>query len=389
MGSGAANAKSPFKIKRPWPSIPGTTEPWDLDQKPAHPAGWLDSTFLALAGAKRWEELLRAGELDVKEFEEGDAVKLSWPKPHSSMLGFESGCLLLFGRPLIVLTDFECLVLETSCAFGSSVKACHGFEFGSEEELLARIPCWRSNTVPSIFSLDWKGIGVLTLVHKLQKTDIRIKPSLCTSGFILTGDAISARSDGWEVRYRERNVEKVLEAQPKTTISEAKAAIDGQESGGNPYPRRRGENQEVEILEGKDGMPPLELIFKEEMSSRYERMGADFARPCADFERRGLFDSRLEVKPFNKSSVAKLYHPLRPELTEIDQKVRSMHNRASVTDPAEIHKTKAKSIKRRHRCQLQLKSELEEKLRTWKTRKPQKRSRSKVLTIDPTITTAD
>ncbi|KAL0906618.1 hypothetical protein M5K25_025128 [Dendrobium thyrsiflorum] len=74
----------------------------------------------------------------------------------------------------------------------------------------------------------------------------------------------------------EEMLKKLHDAQPKTTSSEAKGATNGQGSGRNPIPIRRRENQEVEILEGENGTPPLEPISREEMSSIFERMGADF-----------------------------------------------------------------------------------------------------------------
>ncbi|KAL0904501.1 hypothetical protein M5K25_026623 [Dendrobium thyrsiflorum] len=85
----------------------------------------------------------------------------------------------------------------------------------------------------------------------------------------------------------EEMLRKLLEDKPKTMTLEVKGAIDGQGNGGNPNPLRRRENQKVENLEGEDGMPLLELIARETMSSRYEKMGVDFARRGADFKRKG------------------------------------------------------------------------------------------------------
>ncbi|KAL0914580.1 hypothetical protein M5K25_014941 [Dendrobium thyrsiflorum] len=42
------------------------------------------------------------------------------------------------------------------------------------------------------------------------------------------------------------------------------------------------------MLEGEKGMPPLEPISKEEMSTGYERRGVDFVRREVDYERRGV-----------------------------------------------------------------------------------------------------
>ncbi|KAL0926052.1 hypothetical protein M5K25_004433 [Dendrobium thyrsiflorum] len=90
---------------------------------------------------------------------------------------------------------------------------------------------------------------------------------------------------------------ELLEAKPNVTISETKEASGGQGRGGNPNSFRRGKNQEVKILEGEDGMPPLEPIFMDEMSIGYERRSAYFARRGVDyecsgakFERRGNFE---------------------------------------------------------------------------------------------------
>ncbi|KAL0916546.1 hypothetical protein M5K25_014067 [Dendrobium thyrsiflorum] len=62
----------------------------------------------------------------------------------------------------------------------------------------------------------------------------------------------------------EEIMRKILEAQTKLALSEARGATDSQGSGENPNLIRRGEDHEVEILEGKKGMPPLEHIPREE-----------------------------------------------------------------------------------------------------------------------------
>ncbi|KAL0918614.1 hypothetical protein M5K25_010632 [Dendrobium thyrsiflorum] len=58
--------------------------------------------------------------------------------------------------------------------------------------------------------------------------------------------------------------------------SEAKETTGGHRRGGNPSPFRGRENSEVEIIEGDDGMPPLEPLSREEISMGYERRGVDF-----------------------------------------------------------------------------------------------------------------
>ncbi|KAL0912714.1 hypothetical protein M5K25_018706 [Dendrobium thyrsiflorum] len=69
----------------------------------------------------------------------------------------------------------------------------------------------------------------------------------------------------------EQMMRKMLEVQTKTTPSKARGAIGGQESGETPNPKRRREYQEVEILKGKERMPPLEPIPREE-SGRGKRL---------------------------------------------------------------------------------------------------------------------
>ncbi|KAL0904250.1 hypothetical protein M5K25_026333 [Dendrobium thyrsiflorum] len=73
-------------------------------------------------------------------------------------------------------------------------------------------------------------------------------------------------------------LKKLLEVKPNLVTSEAKETGGGQGRGGNPNPFRGEENQEVEILEGGDGMAPLEPLSREEIIIGYERRGADFAR---------------------------------------------------------------------------------------------------------------
>ncbi|KAL0906834.1 hypothetical protein M5K25_025360 [Dendrobium thyrsiflorum] len=80
---------------------------------------------------------------------------------------------------------------------------------------------------------------------------------------------------------------KLLEAKPNTATSKAKEANIGQGRGRKPNPFRGGENQEVKILEGGDGMPPLEPISREKRSIGYERSGVDFVRRGENYECRG------------------------------------------------------------------------------------------------------
>ncbi|KAH0454223.1 hypothetical protein IEQ34_016147 [Dendrobium chrysotoxum] len=62
----------------------------------------------------------------------------------------------------------------------------------------------------------------------------------------------------------EEMMRKMLEFQTKTTSSEARKVATGQESGKNPNPMRRREDQDVKILERDERMPPLEPIPREE-----------------------------------------------------------------------------------------------------------------------------
>ncbi|KAL0908707.1 hypothetical protein M5K25_023213 [Dendrobium thyrsiflorum] len=61
----------------------------------------------------------------------------------------------------------------------------------------------------------------------------------------------------------EEMLKKLLEGQPKTVSSEAREATCNQESGENPNPKRRREDQEMKILEGEMRMPYLEPILRE------------------------------------------------------------------------------------------------------------------------------
>ncbi|KAL0911561.1 hypothetical protein M5K25_019710 [Dendrobium thyrsiflorum] len=71
----------------------------------------------------------------------------------------------------------------------------------------------------------------------------------------------------------EEMMKKMLEDKQKMTTS--KTTVN-HGRGGNPNPFRGRENSEVEVLEGEDGMPPLEPLSREEMSQAYDRRGADF-----------------------------------------------------------------------------------------------------------------
>ncbi|KAL0916282.1 hypothetical protein M5K25_013778 [Dendrobium thyrsiflorum] len=76
----------------------------------------------------------------------------------------------------------------------------------------------------------------------------------------------------------EEMLKKLLEDKSKTIVPDTRVATGDQRSGGNPNMFRGRENQEVEILEGEDAMPPLEPLSREEMGMGYERRGTDFER---------------------------------------------------------------------------------------------------------------
>ncbi|PKU79742.1 hypothetical protein MA16_Dca010970 [Dendrobium catenatum] len=78
-------------------------------------------------------------------------------------------------------------------------------------------------------------------------------------------------------------MKKMLKDKQKPATSEAKETIGGLGRGGNPNSFWGRENPEVEILEGDDGMSPLESLSREEMSVGYDRRGADFVGRKEDF----------------------------------------------------------------------------------------------------------
>ncbi|KAH0463358.1 hypothetical protein IEQ34_007940 [Dendrobium chrysotoxum] len=69
----------------------------------------------------------------------------------------------------------------------------------------------------------------------------------------------------------EEMLKKLLEVKTNPTTSKAREHVGGSGSGGNPNIFRGRENPEVEILEGEDGIPPLESLSREEMSIGYAR----------------------------------------------------------------------------------------------------------------------
>ncbi|KAL0904327.1 hypothetical protein M5K25_026419 [Dendrobium thyrsiflorum] len=82
----------------------------------------------------------------------------------------------------------------------------------------------------------------------------------------------------------EEMMKKMLEDKQKTTTSET---TGGHRRGGNPNPFRGRENPKVEVLEGDDGMPPLEPLSREERSIGFERRVANFSGKRKDFNHKG------------------------------------------------------------------------------------------------------
>ncbi|KAL0904718.1 hypothetical protein M5K25_026859 [Dendrobium thyrsiflorum] len=110
----------------------------------------------------------------------------------------------------------------------------------------------------------------------------------------------------------EEMLKKLLELKTNPVTSEASETIGGHERGGNPNMSRGRENQEIEILEGEDGLPPLEPLSREEMSTGFERRAADFVERIEDFYRRGAeFERRRgesdEAVGFSKRIANKSY----------------------------------------------------------------------------------
>ncbi|KAH0459727.1 hypothetical protein IEQ34_012541 [Dendrobium chrysotoxum] len=84
---------------------------------------------------------------------------------------------------------------------------------------------------------------------------------------------ISSNNKRMEEKFAvmEEMLKKLLEAKIKAVTSEAKETIGGHGRDENPNTFRGRENPEVEILEGEDGMSPLEPLSREERSSDYAR----------------------------------------------------------------------------------------------------------------------
>ncbi|KAL0908182.1 hypothetical protein M5K25_022659 [Dendrobium thyrsiflorum] len=119
------------------------------------------------------------------------------------------------------------------------------------------------------------------------KTDFEEKISDFQNKFT----SIHEKMDGRFAALKEM-MKKMLEGKQKTATSET---TDDHGRGGNPNPFGGRENPEVEVLEGDDGMPPLEPLSREEMIMGYDRRGVDFVGRREEIHCRGTdFEGRRE-----------------------------------------------------------------------------------------------
>ncbi|KAL0906345.1 hypothetical protein M5K25_024832 [Dendrobium thyrsiflorum] len=144
-------------------------------------------------------------------------------------------------------------------------------------------PSPKVNYVPGI---DGIKVVVLRYVGELtvQKEHFKLNVGLRVDG---TDTRSHPSNERMEEKFAmvEDVLKKLLEAKPNPMTLEEKETTSSYGRGGNPNTFRRRENLEVKILEGENGMPPLEPLFREEMSIGYERRGADFyptTRPEAE-----------------------------------------------------------------------------------------------------------
>ncbi|KAL0915583.1 hypothetical protein M5K25_016011 [Dendrobium thyrsiflorum] len=105
---------------------------------------------------------------------------------------------------------------------------------------------------------------------------------------------ISTNNERMEGKFAimEEMLKKLLEVKTAPATSEARGTNDDHGRRGNPNMFRERENTDVEVLEGEDGMPPLEPLSREEISIGFERRTAEFTgrredvfHQGADFER--------------------------------------------------------------------------------------------------------
>ncbi|KAL0925821.1 hypothetical protein M5K25_004191 [Dendrobium thyrsiflorum] len=108
---------------------------------------------------------------------------------------------------------------------------------------------------------------------------------------------ISTNNERMEGKFAilEEMLKKLLEVKTAPATSEVRENIGDHGRRGNPNMFWGRENPEVEILEGEDGMPPLEPISREEISIGFERMTTEFTGRMEDFHHRGVdFDRGRE-----------------------------------------------------------------------------------------------
>ncbi|KAL0922763.1 hypothetical protein M5K25_006779 [Dendrobium thyrsiflorum] len=125
----------------------------------------------------------------------------------------------------------------------------------------------------------WPGGKVLEGELGQLKTDFEEKISDFQNQFTI----IHEKMDGRFVALKDL-MKKMIEDKQKTATSKT---TGGHGRGGNPNPFRGRKNSEVKVLEGEDGMPPLEPLSTEEMSMGYDRKGAYFVGRMEEYHRRG------------------------------------------------------------------------------------------------------
>ncbi|KAL0927502.1 hypothetical protein M5K25_001677 [Dendrobium thyrsiflorum] len=86
-------------------------------------------------------------------------------------------------------------------------------------------------------------------------------------------------------------MKKMIDDKQKPASSET---IGGHGRGGNPNPSGGKENPEVEVLEGDDGMPPIEPLSREELSRGYDRREDEYVGRREEFYRRGAGFERIQ-----------------------------------------------------------------------------------------------
>ncbi|KAL0914019.1 hypothetical protein M5K25_017516 [Dendrobium thyrsiflorum] len=122
------------------------------------------------------------------------------------------------------------------------------------------------------------------------KTDFEEKISNFQNKF----SSIHEKMDG-RFAALEDLMKKMIDDKQKPASSET---IGGHGRGGNPNPSGGRENPEVEVLEGDDGMPPLEPLSREELSRGYDRREADYIGRREEFYRRGAGFERIQRRAF-------------------------------------------------------------------------------------------